>query len=167
MGYLKDCCRMCVTEFVFVFIFFLYFLLSWVSCVFPSTRGSSDSIAPRDSLPGDERFPHPLLHGPVHAEGWRGQEGQGGKSGVESWTAAKSRIMGLSKLWSRTEVLVSVRDQISTGHFRSVRKSRSLMQKHIQTPVCFCVCAQILPTHSFTHSSIHVHPILHGYCKGM
>lgn len=140
---------MCVKEF-----FFFFFILS--SCcvwflLFPSTRGSSDSIAPRDSLPywewRDERFPPPSARS-VHA---------GDESGVR---AEPRLIQNPQTVGALIQNRRSVWVQRPQGVSLTVQKSRSFMQK---TTFClFLRFAQILPIHSFTH----VDSMSHGYSKG-
>lgn len=71
--------------FCIVFLFYFFFSTLPVLCVFPSTRGSSDSIAPRDSLPpGIQEMKGSLIPFYMVQFMQPGRGGQEGESGVKS-----------------------------------------------------------------------------------
>lgn len=137
MEYLKDCCKEERDVCERVFLLTLTFL-----CVvppFPSTRGSSDTIAPGVSLPiGSQEMKGPLLQ----AED---------KSGV---VAKPLLIQNYQTVHTVIQDWGLVQGQRSQGVCFRVQNSKSFMQNTFN-PACFHVCAQILPIHSFIHSNTH------------
>lgn len=109
---------------------------------FPPTRGSSDSIAPRNSLPtGSQKMKGSLFHfsQSIHAAG---------KSSVRV-VPPLIRMIRPSTRSCRTDGRSRVKDR------RAIiwsQKSRSFMQKTHSNHPHFCVRTQIPSIHSLVHS---------------
>lgn len=134
-------------------MFYIFFSTPLVLCVFPSTRGSSDSIAPRDSLPpGIQEMKGSLI--PFYMV----QFMQRGGRRVSQVLRAELLLNQESSDCPHCDP--ELRDQKSTGRFVHSPKVKVLYAKRHSNPACFCVCAQILSIHSFIHAFIHscTHP---------
>lgn len=130
--------------------------------LFPSTRGSSDSIAPRNKFAnwesGDERFPSSIFRSPSMQQVSQVSElnhrwSESSRLSTQAWTN-----------WSAGPWIKDRRAFCPVPKVKVLNEKKKKTQKKKTTLKLFLFpCQYTDPNHSFICSFIHGNSIFHGY----